>query len=161
MKVETLSLVKPETLQLETLQRVARRCRMAKRVAIMAVLLALGVSLPASRAQAADGNPNDLCFGCHSEKTMATKHGGRTVSLYVDGKKFASSVHGSLACTNCHADLEGVDLPHPTPKKVQCGTCHATEQEEHAKSLHGKALPAAIHLAPRCVNCHGNHDILP
>jgi uncharacterized protein with PIN domain len=44
---------------------------------------------------------------------------------------------------------------------VQCGTCHAQEQELHAKSLHGKAVARGDPLAPRCVNCHGNHNILP
>ena len=122
---------------------------MTSAVVLAAMALALGLGLPAKRAQAADaGGQNDLCFGCHSEKSMTTKHAGRTISLYVDGKKFASSVHGSLACTNCHADLEGADLPHPTPKKVQCGTCHADEQEKLAKSLHGKAAAHGDTLAP-------------
>jgi uncharacterized protein with PIN domain len=129
---------------------------------VAAILLALGVCLPVGRVQAAEASgQNDLCFGCHSDKSMTTKHAGRTVSLFVDGKKFSASIHGSLACTNCHADLEGADFPHPAPKKVQCGTCHAQEQELHAKSLHGKAVARGDPLAPRCVNCHGNHDILP
>ena len=140
----------------------ARCCRAATRtVATATFLLALGVLLALSAPAADTSGQNDLCLGCHGEKTMSTKHGGRTISLYVDAKKFSSSVHGPLACTNCHADLEGVDFPHPKPKKVQCGTCHAQEQEEHAKSLHGKAVARGDPLAPRCVNCHGNHDILP
>ena len=95
---------------------------------VAAILLALGVCLPVGRVQAAEASgQNDLCLGCHSDKSMTTKHAGRTVSLFVDGKKFSASVHGSLSCTNCHADLEGADFPHPTPKKVQCGTCHADE----------------------------------
>jgi uncharacterized protein with PIN domain len=139
-----------------------RRRTMTGAVVLAAFAWALGLGLPVQRAQAAGtAGQNDLCLGCHSEKSMTTKHAGRTISLYVDGKKFSSSVHGSLACTNCHADLEGADLPHPTPKKVQCGTCHADEQEKLAKSLHGKAAAHGDTLAPGCVNCHGNHDILP
>ena len=80
----------------------------------------------------------------------------------MDGKKFAGSVHSALGCTACHADLEGKDLPHETPlAKVDCGTCHSQEKEQHAKSLHGKALARGDSLAPRCVDCHGNHDIVP
>jgi len=86
---------------------------------------------------------------------------GKTVSLYVDGKKFATSVHGSFGCTGCHADLEGKDLPHDTPAPVKCGTCHTTEQEQHTRSLHGRAIARGDPLAPHCVNCHGNHDIYP
>ena len=102
------------------------------------------------------------CLACHGEKSMSTTRGGKTVSRYVDGKKFATSVHGSFGCTGCHADLEGKELPHATPlARVNCGTCHETEREQHARSVHGKAIAHGDPLAPRCVNCHGNHDIYP
>jgi len=111
---------------------------------------------------AADTPSNADCLACHEDKGLTAKRGAKTVSLYVDAKKFASSVHGSLSCTFCHASLEGKDLPHETPvAKVNCGTCHSSEAEQHAKSLHGKAVARGDVLAPRCVNCHGNHDILP
>jgi hypothetical protein len=104
----------------------------------------------------------DDCLACHGDKTLTTKRGNQTVSLFVDGKKFASSVHGSFPCTACHADLEGKDLPHSTPlARVQCGTCHSEEQKQHSHSLHGKAIARGDTLAPHCVDCHGNHDIVP
>jgi hypothetical protein len=82
--------------------------------------------------------------------------------LFVDGKKFSGSVHSGLSCVSCHADLEGKEIPHEAPlKKVNCGTCHTQEYEQHSKSLHGKAIARGDPLAPRCVDCHGNHDILP
>ena len=128
----------------------------------LALLLFTSVLLLAGGAARAEDNPNDTCLACHGDKTLTTKRAGRTVSLFVEAKKFSSSIHGSLSCTNCHADLEGKDLPHDTPlKKVNCGTCHSEEAEQHAKSLHGKAVARGDALAPRCVNCHGNHDILP
>jgi hypothetical protein len=105
---------------------------------------------------------NEDCLACHGDKSMTTQRGGRTVSLFVDAKKFAGSVHSSLSCTSCHADLQGKELPHSTPlKKVQCGSCHSEEGELLSKSLHGRAAARGDTLAPRCVNCHGNHDILP
>jgi hypothetical protein len=113
-----------------------------------------------SPVRAAD-QPGAECLACHGEKSMSTTRTGRTVSLYVDGKKFAASVHASFGCTGCHADLEGKELPHETPARVKCGTCHATEQEQYARSLHGKAIARGDALAPSCVNCHGNHDIIP
>jgi len=58
---------------------------------------------------------NDDCLACHGDKSLTATHGGKPVSRFVDGKKFAASVHGSLSCTNCHADLEGKDLPHEAP----------------------------------------------
>ena len=106
--------------------------------------------------------PGDECLACHGDKGLTGTRAGKTESRFVDPKKFAASVHAGFGCTGCHADLAGKDLPHDTPlAKVQCGTCHTTEQEQHARSLHGKAVAHGDPLAPRCVNCHGNHDILP
>jgi uncharacterized protein with PIN domain len=115
--------------------------------------------LVAPPALADDDNP---CLVCHGEKTFTTKRGSRTVSLYVDAKKFSASVHGSLSCTGCHADLEGKELPHDVPlAKVECGRCHDTEQKDMAESLHGRAAARGDVLAPRCTSCHGAHDIIP
>jgi len=131
-----------------------------------AVLLAIVFSFalsegPARATQAKGEQPGAECLACHGDKSTTTTRAGKTVSLYVDGKKFATSVHASFGCTGCHADLEGKDLPHEKPARVQCGTCHSGEQELYAKSLHGKAIARGDPLAPRCVNCHGNHDIYP
>jgi uncharacterized protein with PIN domain len=128
----------------------------------LAWLLFTAVFLLAGVLARAAEDPNETCLACHGDKTLTTKRAGRTVSLYVEAKKFKASVHGSLGCTNCHADLEGKDLPHETPlKRVDCGTCHGEEAKQHARSLHGRAVARGDALAPRCINCHGNHDILP
>jgi Cytochrome c7 and related cytochrome c len=117
--------------------------------------------LTAAAASPADIS-NDDCLACHSDKSLTAKRAARTVSLFVDGKKFSASVHSALSCTSCHADLEGKDLPHSTPlARVQCGACHSDEQKQHANSLHGKAIARGDPLAPHCVDCHGNHDIVP
>src|ERR1700675_3734805 len=100
----------------------------------------LPLLLAAAPAPAADVS-NDDCLACHSDKSLTTKRGSRTVSLFVEGKKFSASVHSALSCTSGHADLEGKDLPHATPlARVECGTCHSDEQKQHAHSLHGKAI---------------------
>ncbi len=122
-------------------------------------VLILLVSTATLGAQATD---SETCLGCHGDKGLTTKRAGRTVSLFVDGKRFSGSVHAALGCTACHADLEGKDLPHETPlAKVNCGNCHDGEAKQEAKSLHGRAAARGDALAPQCVNCHGNHDILP
>ena len=121
-----------------------------------------GLLLLARAASPAAGPSNDDCLACHGDKTLTTKRGSRTVSLFVDGKRFSSSVHSVLSCTSCHADLEGKELPHSTPlARVQCGSCHTEEGKQHAHSLHGKAIDRGDTLAPHCVDCHGNHDIFP
>ena len=127
---------------------------------VAATVLFSTIQLKGQAAPRAPEITNDDCFGCHSDKTLTTRRAGHSVSLFVDGKKFGGSIHGSLSCTNCHADLEGKELPHSSPlKRVQCGTCHADEQELNAKSLHGKRVAQGDALAPHCVDCHGNHEI--
>jgi uncharacterized protein with PIN domain len=132
-------------------------------IAVASLLAVAGLRVEASpmaHAPRAQQVTNDDCLACHSDRTLTTKRGGRTVSLFVDGKKFAGSIHGSLSCTNCHADLEGKELPHDTPlKRVQCGTCHSEEQDQLSRSLHGRAAAHGDNLAPRCFDCHGNHEI--
>ncbi len=48
------------------------------------------------------------CLTCHSDASMTDSAGH---SIAVDGQKFSSSIHGSLQCSNCHADIKG--YPHP------------------------------------------------
>ena len=105
---------------------------------------------------------NGDCLACHNDNSLTGHRKGKTISVFVDEKRFGSSTHGSLACISCHKDLEGKELPHGEDlSAVDCGTCHTKEQELHAKSLHGKAIAKGDPLAPLCKDCHGAHDILP
>ncbi len=138
--------------------------RIARGVILALLAIVFSLLLPERPTRAAGqetGPPGAECLACHGEKSLTTTHAGKMVSLFVEGKKFAASVHAGFGCTGCHADLEGKDFPHPTPARVNCGTCHTAEQELYARSLHGKAVARGDPLAPRCVNCHGNHDIVP
>jgi hypothetical protein len=104
---------------------------------------------------------NSGCFDCHSDKTLSKVRTGKTIALYIDEKKFTSSIHGSIACTDCHADLAGKEFPHEENlAKVDCGTCHSDQQSMYSEGLHGKAAARGDKLAPTCQNCHGKHDIL-
>ena len=119
--------------------------------------LAIAALLPGTAARAQE---NSDCLACHGEKGFTAERKGHTVSLYVAEKAFAGSIHGSLQCVNCHAELEGKELPHePLARKVDCGACHETEAKQHAASLHGKAMKRGDSLAPTCSSCHGMHDI--
>ena len=119
------------------------------------VALMVMAAIPVRAQEKAD------CLACHEDTGLTTERKGRTVSLYVNEKKFDGSVHGSLTCVNCHADLEGKELPHEAPlAPVACGSCHGDEQERHAASLHGAALKRNDPLAPTCQSCHGSHEIL-
>ena len=124
-----------------------------------AFFIAGAALLAASTSQSQE---NTDCFACHSDKTLTGNKGGKTISVFVDEKKFSGSIHSSLSCISCHKDLEGREFPHEEElKAVDCGTCHEKEQSQHAKSLHGQAIARGDPLAPHCKDCHGTHEILP
>src|SRR5438876_12190444 len=43
------------------------------------------------------------CLACHADKTMQNAAGH---SIAVDGQKLGASIHGSLKCGDCHADIK-------------------------------------------------------
>ena len=72
----------------------------------------------------------------------------RATASRVDGKTFGASIHGSLQCNNCHADIK--EYPHPDQiAKVDCKTCHADEasrpRRQRALGFEGPSL----HQLPR------------
>ncbi len=105
---------------------------------------------------------SEECLACHSEPSLKGMRGGRAISVFVNEKKFSTSIHSSLTCVGCHSDLSGVELPHPEDvEPVSCGNCHPDIEQLHAESLHGQAIKRGDKLAPRCKDCHGYHDITP
>ncbi len=100
------------------------------------------------------------CMACHSDSKLAKEVDGKLVSLHVEEKGFNDSVHGSLACASCHADIK--NFPHdPAPVKVDCSGCHSEAGEAYARSLHAKAAQNGNSKAASCLDCHGNaHKIV-
>jgi nitrate/TMAO reductase-like tetraheme cytochrome c subunit len=136
---------------------------------ILALLFALvsplfatpaGAEEPAPQAAAAETSPsNDECLGCHSNEVDRSK--GRAIPPI--GEAFAESIHGQmgLACVDCHADLQGKDLPHPDKlAKPVCSTCHEDAVKAYGESIHASSrLKSGDSLAAWCTDCHGVHDI--
>jgi len=126
-------------------------------VLVGGILLFLVLIAPVAWAQ-----ENEDCLMCHEEPDMTGERGGQEISVYVDPRAYARSVHGEMECILCHMDLDGVDLPHEDDTEpVECAMCHDSEAEAHTASLHGKALARGDEMAPTCDDCHGKHDILP
>ena len=124
-----------------------------KLVVILSLLLA-----PVLTARALD---NSDCFACHNDKELVkTNSAGKAVSLFVDEKKFADSIHAKNLCTSCHADI--TDLPHAeTHKPVACSQCHRVEADIYLKSDHGQAIHKGVAEAASCRDCHGSaHELL-
>jgi predicted CXXCH cytochrome family protein len=123
-------------------------------------LCAAGVLLTlAPRPVAAQDN--DFCFECHSDPDLTAERNGAEISAFVDQAAFEASLHGDMECIMCHADLEGEDFHEEEVAPVDCGMCHDSEAEAHAKSLHGRAAARSNGRGPTCAGCHGAHAIQP
>jgi cytochrome b subunit of formate dehydrogenase len=98
------------------------------------------------------------CLECHGDKTLSMRgRDGSAVSLYVDSRAFAASVHGSLECTDCHGGV--ITIPHATRlPPVVCGACH--DDVATSYQWHGFRKQTPGELMPACHDCHGTHDIL-
>jgi len=93
------------------------------------------------------------CMECHSAQPRP-----QPKAAVVDTAQLLGSVHGSLACTDCH----GIDpkLSHVGNRVVFCGKCHIAEAESFNKSPHVLGRQANIEKLPTCITCHGGHDVL-
>lgn len=139
-------------------------------VALVTLALAFGfMAIGKAEAEETAADPNAECLQCHGMEGFSSEVDGKTVALYVDPEKFASSTHGVLTCTTCHTDISG--YPHENPvfgaalaDKVQkeCATCHEDAVRGYEYSFHGTARLLGYTASPGCTDCHGNaHNILP
>ncbi len=123
-----------------------------------ALLFLLGSALPI-RAQ--HKLKDEDCLTCHGDATLTTEVNGKSVSLYVDSKKLAHSIHGSmkLSCVDCHKDVKSLAHEMP-PQKVTCAECHADAKDAYAHSTHARIV-AGGKVAADCMDCHGDaHAVL-
>lgn len=104
--------------------------------------------------------PNSECLDCHKapDKPPAKKSGRDVETLRPAG--FAKSVHGKLACTDCHAGIK--ETPHDSKlPPAQCASCHPGAVTAYKSSIHGVSHQLGKSMAATCVSCHGSHEILP
>jgi len=127
-----------------------------------AMFVLLGTLLLATSAlqAAAPKAAKESCLDCHGEKEF-TKDGpdGKPKSLYVDADRYGKSLHASMGCKSCHADLKDHPNDGATPKKVDCGSCHTDQAKVYQDSIHGMSQKMGSSAAAGCADCHGNHDI--
>jgi cytochrome b subunit of formate dehydrogenase len=114
---------------------------------------------------------NAICLGCHSiPGAVATRPGGKTVSITVSQAELSASAHPDLSCTDCHQDV--TQVPHGTVAPVRCQHCHYVSEivttripgqapQPRYLSPHRSALMKGNRRAPRCADCHGAHDVQP
>jgi len=106
-----------------------------------------------------------MCMGCHSAPMTKTFVNGEKLSVHLQDKDFAGSVHSFAACTNCHSDVH-LDK-HPSAKYASkrdflltvaksCRMCH-DDRQLLASPVHKNIVNWAN--APPCSDCHGTHAI--
>lgn len=105
------------------------------RILMLSLLICFGLSLSLAAAD------NDLCLECHSDPDLTAERQGREISIFVDQKRFQSSVHHALECVDCHMDADVDEFPHPENlDKISCGMCHDEAEEAFMDGIHGRAL---------------------
>jgi len=136
----------------------------------MAVLLqTLGATAAAPSATAAAPLQDRACLRCHAMATLAYRDDttGRLVDLFIDPGRLAASVHGKLACVECHA-ADYRYYPHPqtaTGERLDCVGCHQEERAptdysfqaitaQYAKSIHANSDDSQT----QGFGCHSCHD---
>ncbi|GBD93093.1 formate dehydrogenase, cytochrome b556(fdo) subunit [bacterium BMS3Abin05] len=102
---------------------------------------------------------NQECLACHGAPDFSVKgKNGKEISLYVNAKQLANSIHAGFSCTDCHSDA--TQIPHlKPPKRVSCAQCHEDQYAAYAKGIHGRAHLSGMKDAPTCTSCHGTHNI--
>lgn len=95
------------------------------------------------------------CRNCHAQRDRFT---GRDSSKYVPADILAATAHAGIGCADCHQGY-GDGYPHTAPGRVVgCETCHTDANRDWMGSVHA---PNAVETgdAPRCVDCHGFHEV--
>lgn len=148
----------------------------ALRLAILtsAAFALLPLLMPSDMALAADSalsKDDQVCLACHGqpgmEKDMAE---GEKLSLHINGRAFAASVHNAIGCTACHADIDLAKHPAPSKKKQSlrefsitkveiCRQCHEDKSKLYEGSIHASLLRAGNPMAPLCSDCHAPHAV--
>lgn len=80
---------------------------------------------------------------------------GKTLSLFVEPARYATSVHADVECVDCHSGFNADDIPHKAGKniaKVDCSNCH--EVNSFKNSVHGLKNV-------ECYACHTKHAVQP
>jgi hypothetical protein len=109
------------------------------------------------------------CLRCHAMTNLAYRNpaDGRIIDLSVDGGAFRHSIHGGLACVDCHLDSYR-RYPHPelpAPGDLDCIGCHREDDKDLVRNwldlaAQFKRSVHAVSKAPEAAgfSCHSCHD---
>jgi hypothetical protein len=102
----------------------------------------------------------EACRNCHDDQFEMYKqsyHGELTRESVEQGSN-------APLCVDCHGahDIAKVDtLEYRQSIADVCGACHGGREETFLDTYHGKSLSLGREASATCVDCHGDHSILP
>ncbi|MDH5511165.1 MAG: cytochrome c3 family protein, partial [Nitrospinota bacterium] len=131
--------------------------------------------------------PKDIpkfCSKCHSDAKMMRAFNQRSdqYDLYagsVHGRKHSAGDEAAPTCVSCHGKHKILRVKDPKSTVHRnnlpqtCGGCHAKKEvfgprkkphnqlDLYKKSWHYEKFSQGDLLVPTCMDCHGNHGILP
>ncbi len=156
--------------QAQSTFRAARLIDACFLTAMLLLVIAASALSRAAGAAVVAAPDNRACLRCHAMATLAyrDRQTGDIVDLAVNPGQFATSVHGEMACTECHRRAYR-RYPHPAgerPESLSCVGCHEDDDPD-AATYHFKAIEAeydqSVHVAPGAkgagrFSCHTCHD---
>lgn len=131
---------------------------------IVALTLGLCSAIPleasadetAEPAETAEPTADETCLQCHDAQQGSAS--ADDAELGVEMSAYHDSIHGDLACVECHTEAED-DSCRSGLDPVDCGDCHATEEAKLGGGVHGMAF-LTEGMPVTCTDCHGTHDTL-
>lgn len=119
-------------------------------------ILSLSLVCPAKEQDISDRT----CLSCHREGTPSGLASvPRKIPPAVNPADLTVSVHKEVSCQSCHTMITATPHPEKLPA-VECSSCHETEGNSYASSIHGKDFLSGKENVPSCTTCHGTHRIL-
>ncbi|MBN1475540.1 hypothetical protein JXA47_02185 [Candidatus Sumerlaeota bacterium] len=114
---------------------------------------------------------DESCLLCHQYDGLAFSgaEGEPIHHFEVDPDLWLQSVHGGVACRDCHRDVQ--ELPHGAVERVNCAvTCHVLDPSTNRPFTHAPEIgrfESSVHGAgraddpypedrPTCLDCHQN-----
>ena len=128
-------------------------------VFLVAVAMAVVVSVAVLRSTEAQAIDQSKCLTCHSNPSLSkTGPDGKKISLYVSEEHANTSAHRYIDCTTCHTtNPHSVNTPLTKLSLAEkCGTCHQYEYQQHLQSIHGQELAKGNPDVATCVDCHSS-----
>jgi hypothetical protein len=108
------------------------------------------------------------CLGCHRTEITLRFGDGTSQPMRPSTRELESSVHGELACGDCHQGYSGSVHPEASFPSLRlyrlaageiCKECHADKYSRTLEGIHYRMISQGRIEAPSCMDCHGSHAI--